>query len=173
MIEPTSSFQSFRIALALDLTCEAKNSLARRKRFGYRPVDNLCPHVRHSPRWHACVFGSHCGYAGAPYCAVSVAIQHPYPHISDFQFLPSTIAGEACRGPSGQRSHQRWHRRFSVVAVIGDTGHSRWCHPMFQRLLSRWVNALGQRKSVWAMIRTMRPRSESPKTDTIGLRRNT
>jgi hypothetical protein len=25
--------------------------------------------------------------------------------------------------------------------------------PMFQRLLSRWVNALGQRRSVWAMIR--------------------
>src|SRR5438552_9665062 len=129
MIEPASAFQPLRIAFALDLTCEAKNSLATRKRFGCRPVDNLCPNVHHSSRWYACVLGPHCRYADAAYCAVSLPIQHPNPHISDFQFLPSTIAGEECRGPSGQRSHQRWHRRFSVVAVIGNTGHGRWCHP--------------------------------------------
>jgi hypothetical protein len=52
-------------------------------------------------------------------------------------------------------------------ATSGGTGDFRWLLlsatlataagailiPMFQRLLSRWVNALGQRKSVWAMIR--------------------
>ncbi len=52
-------------------------------------------------------------------------------------------------------------------ATGGGTGDFRWLLlsatlataagailiPMFQRLLSRWVNALGQRKSVWAMIR--------------------